>query len=199
MTNATADQRLLQEILIEQDPSGWRMLVGCMLLNQTSRTQVDKVWPELFESMPRPIDVVTWSNEPWFTELLSSLGLQNRRRQLILKFSQWWLDEYNEAFDEKILAFEPPGVGEYAADSWRIFKMGPTEENCRLLVQNMNSWPRDKELEKWMDPVKDHIIQSGNYVDAAERGWRWQLDHPGGYISAEEMQMMNDYASETHE
>jgi endonuclease III len=135
------DDRLLQEILVEQDPTGWRMLVGCILLNLTSRKQVDEVWPALFERYP---DAAHMRAEgPELAQLLYPLGLYNRRATALRRFSTWWIEAARQTqVNERMLALEPPGIGEYARDSWRIFKMGEdldpdevSDKELRLYLQ----------------------------------------------------------------
>ena len=42
--------------MLQEDlwPDVWKILVACILHNQTSRKQVDKVYPKLFKDYPNP-------------------------------------------------------------------------------------------------------------------------------------------------
>ena len=140
------DDRLLQEILLERDPTGWRMLVGCMLLNQTTRKQVDQVWPTLFGKYPDAQSM----KEARFEDvkaIVGRLGLGTRRARAIKTFSNQWVtmrqgtsvsSRHVRGVIVKSHGFH--GLGEYAADSWRIF------------VDGRVTWrPRDKELQAWLE------------------------------------------------
>lgn len=116
-----AGPQLLQEVLIEQDPSGWRMMCGCIMLNLTSRRQVDGVWPELFRCWPTAADL-TLAVRDDVEGVVRPLGLQRRRAKTLQEFSRWWVitDDHTAG----IVDMAAPGVGEYARDSWMIIKMG---------------------------------------------------------------------------
>lgn len=114
--------RTLQEILLEQDRTGWRMLVGCVLLNQTSRAQVDGVREDLFRMYRSPEELAHASVDS-LADVVRPLGFQNCRARTLRLFSEWWVSTpYDHS--EGVLALEPPGVGEYARDSWEIFYIG---------------------------------------------------------------------------
>jgi len=105
---------LLQEIYNEHP---WRVLVCCIMLNCTSRKQVDQVRDEFFERYPTPEDVTTADPEE-MSELISPLGFKNKRTSTIRRFSSDWI-----SLDWK----EPKelyGIGKYAQDSWEIFMKG---------------------------------------------------------------------------
>lgn len=116
---------LLQEIY-RQEP--WKMLVGCILLNQTTRVQVDKVREELFSMWPDPVSM-TAADPQEIAEVIRPLGLYNRRARSLIKFSQDWI---SKDWKEPI---ELHGIGKYAQDSWEIFQKN-----------NFSSQPTDKEL-----------------------------------------------------
>jgi endonuclease III len=128
---------ILQQLLVEQDPSGWRMLVGCILLNQTSRQQVDDVYPKLFEMWPNA-PALRFASHPHLFDVIRPLGLQNRRAITLTSFSTWWATRSPAVEEDSMLEMDPPGIGEYARDSWVIFKLG--------LVPGWEV--RDKELRK---------------------------------------------------
>jgi endonuclease III len=128
---------MLQELLLEQDRSGWRMLVGCILLNQTARVQVDGVYPELFDRWPSAL-AMSKARIATLERVLQPLGLQHRRAAILKRFAWWWNEAGGDVgreelgqwahrapdFGERVRAMEPPGIGEYARDSWIIFMEG---------------------------------------------------------------------------
>lgn len=116
---------MLQEIY-RQEP--WKMLIGCILLNQTTRTQVDKVRNRLFEMWPDAIEMGN-ADPLSLAEMIKPLGLYNRRAKTLIKFSQDWT---NKDWKEPI---ELHGIGKYAQDSWEIFQNN-----------NFTTQPTDKEL-----------------------------------------------------
>ena len=102
---------LLQEIYID-DP--WKIMVCCILLNQTTRKQVDKVRDTLFKRWPSP-EAMAIANEDELIEVIRSLGFYNRRAKTLIKFSREWTEK-----DWKTPR-ELYGIGQYAHDSWNIF------------------------------------------------------------------------------
>ena len=103
---------LLQEIY-QDDP--WKMMVCCILLNLTKRQQVDIIRQELFQLYPTPYAMVN-SDEYYLSHLLQPLGLYNKRAQTLKKFSQDYINGFNDIQ-------ECYGVGQYGKDSWNIFQL----------------------------------------------------------------------------
>lgn len=105
--------------LIQEDlwPDEWKILISCLMLNQTTRKQVDKVIWQFFDKWPDPnsflqaklIDV---------SDLLRPLGFYNRRPKAMQKFTKQYL---NSSWAEPIELY---GIGKYANDAWRIFCKG---------------------------------------------------------------------------
>lgn len=120
---------LLQEIYLK-DP--WKMLVGCILLNQTNRKQVDKVRDELFNRYPNPRDMMN-ADELDLAKLLKSLGFYNKRSKSLKRFSKEYLDGFRDVN-------ELYGIGTYGSDSWEIFQN-----------KNYDIKPTDKELKKYLE------------------------------------------------
>lgn len=105
---------LLQEIYNEHP---WRMLVCCIMLNCTSRKQVDRVREEFFKRYPDPFEAEVADLEE-MAELLAPLGFKNKRSKTIQKFSTDWL---SKDWTEPIELY---GIGKYGQDSWEIFQKG---------------------------------------------------------------------------
>jgi methyl-CpG-binding domain protein 4 len=92
------------------------MVVACVLLNRTTRRQVDGVIGGLFERWPGPEEMA--DADPGLLALtLRPLGLHNRRAETLRRLSSDWLGGFDEVT-------ELYGVGKYAADSWAIFQEG---------------------------------------------------------------------------
>lgn len=105
----------LLEEAFSNDP--WRLLVVCLLLNQSRAEAVRKVLDPLFSRFPSP---ATLAHAPHgdLESLLRPLGLQTRRASLLVAFSAAfargdWSDPA-----------ELPGVGRYASDAYRMFVLG---------------------------------------------------------------------------
>jgi len=114
---------ILQE-LYKKDP--WKLLVGCILLNKTSRKQVDRVRDELFQKWPTPQHLALASPTE-LEALLKPLGLHRQRTRTLKRFSEDWLSlmERCEYFPPGHgLVAQLHGVGKYALDSYRIFVEG---------------------------------------------------------------------------
>jgi hypothetical protein len=105
--------KVLQEVY-RDDP--WRMLVGCILLNLTTRAQVDKVRQELFETWPLP-SMMASADTADLEELLRPLGLFKRRAVTLKRFSADYREyqkvKFKEMSDE---IFEAMEKGEKAPD-----------------------------------------------------------------------------------
>jgi len=121
--------KLLQEIY-QKDP--WRVLISCMMLNQTTRTQVDQVRFEFFKRWPTP-EKAARADQHQMSEVIKTLGLMNRRSASIIKMSQ----QYSSG--EWVRAIDLFGIGQYGHDSFDIFING-----------NLKIKPQDKELKKYM-------------------------------------------------
>jgi hypothetical protein len=173
---------LLQEEY-RNDP--WMLLVGCVLLNQTTRKQVDGVRDELFELWPCAEHLAAARPE-WVADCVRSCGLMNRRARTLKKLSQWWIENlYDKDRHKRILDLEPPGVGEYAADSYRIFVVGPNFDGEGPALRD-EEWPHDKELNKWFQScraVASMAYDSIDYCTRLHEAWDWQLKHPGEWTS----------------
>ena len=118
---------LLQEIYQDDD---WKMLVCCMLLNQTNRKQVDKIRHMLFATYPTAKDMMK-ARKDVLVEILRPIGLYNTRADRLIKMS--------EGYVKGLPADELYGIGQYALDSWEIFQCG-----------NHDIKPRDKVLQEYL-------------------------------------------------
>jgi len=96
---------LLQEQFL---PDGWKVLVTCIFLNCTTRTQVEKVIDEFFDRWPDP-EALLSTDVDEVKGIISSLGFKNRRYNNLINMSDGYLSVH----------FRDPrelhGIGEYAA------------------------------------------------------------------------------------
>ena len=123
--------RLIQHDYLD-DP--WKMLVCCILLNQTTNQQVRKVLDPLFELMPNPETCV--SVDPLkISEIIKPTGFYNIKASRIQKLSQKWIEGFSDPRDL-------PGVGKYAMESWDIFVNKKTDFT-----------PSDKKLKMYLDSL----------------------------------------------
>ena len=105
--------------MLQEDmwPDAWKILVTCILHNQTSRKQVDKVYKVLFETYPTPEEMQVAELENLST-ILKPLGFQNRRAVSLKRFSREFTDEdWKKASDLY-------GCGKYADDCYQVFCAG---------------------------------------------------------------------------
>lgn len=97
--------------------SEWLILVTCIMLNCTSRKQVEGVLPEFISRWPTPQRFLT-SDRYSVVELCKPLGFANRRTDNLLKMTRRFVS------NDWTHARELPGIGEYAARAWEMFCMG---------------------------------------------------------------------------
>jgi len=117
---------LLQEIYID-DP--WKIMVCCIMLNLTSRKQVDSIREEFFWRWPTPESIIS-AEQLELSEFLRPLGFYNKRAKTLIRFSEEWL---SKECDDII---ELHGIGKYAQDSWNIFVKGEVPDTVNDHVLN---------------------------------------------------------------
>lgn len=125
-----------REILIQEDylDNPWRMMVCCILLNQTNNKQVRPILSSVFELIPDPISTIGCDPER-LAAVIKTTGFQNVKASRIIKLSQKWVDGFNEVT-------ELPGIGRYGKDSWEIFVNG-----------NVNLEVTDKKLDAYLGAI----------------------------------------------
>jgi len=126
-----------REILIQEEyiNSPWKMLVCCILLNQTNNKQVRPILSSVFELIPNPVSTIGCDPER-LAAVIKTTGFQNVKASRIIKLSQKWVDGFNDAI-------ELPGIGKYGRDSWEIF-----------VKKNLSVEPTDKKLIIYLDSIK---------------------------------------------
>lgn len=126
---------LIQEFL-RHEP--WKLLVACIMLNQTSAKQVHGIINTFFEKYHNAFELESADDEE-LKELIRPLGFCNRRAKTLKKMSKAWLNGFDDVL-------ELPGIGKYAADSHRIFCEG-------YLVLDV----QDKELKNYVRWAQEQI------------------------------------------
>lgn len=125
---------ILQEEFCNQDPSnpGYRLLIACIMLNQTSNRNVRQVIYTFFDRWPTPQAVIS-ADPIEIRDHIRPLGFYNRRTLTIQRFSREYIEKnYNRVS-------ELHGIGKYADDSYEIFIKG-----------NVNVKPTDKILIRYL-------------------------------------------------
>lgn len=97
-------------------PDEWKMLVCCLCLNLTTRRQMEPVVEQLFLRWPTARDLAAADPQD-VSSMTVSLGMQHKRARTLIRFSQEYLQGYDDVRDLH-------GVGKYAEDSHRIFALG---------------------------------------------------------------------------
>jgi endonuclease III len=93
------------------------ILVACILLNCTTRKQVEKVLPEFMKRWPTPQSFLLSTDDDVAT-LCKPLGFSTRRTKSLKEMTKKYVT------NEWKHARELPGIGEYGARSWEIFCEG---------------------------------------------------------------------------
>jgi endonuclease III len=126
-----------REILIQEEyvQEPWKMLVCCILLNQTNNKQVRQVLSSVFELIPDPISAI-WCEPEVLAAVIKTTGFQNIKAKRIRDLSSKWVEGFNDPLDL-------PGIGQYGRDSWEIFI------KCNLSIN-----PNDKKLKYYLDSVR---------------------------------------------
>ena len=105
--------------LIQEDlwPNEWKILIACLLLNLTTRKQVDGVIYRLFSLYPNP-EALKDANLDDLQDLIRPLGMWRKRANTLKRFSEEYLKSGWKT------AKDLYGCGKYADDSWKIFCQG---------------------------------------------------------------------------
>jgi methyl-CpG-binding domain protein 4 len=112
-----------EDLMVQQQvKSVWQHMVGVICLNQTSRVQVKRVLPKLFEYCPTAKSFLRASPKLIKT-IIQPLGMVNVRESRLRKMSQDFLTW--DGTD----ATQLHGIGKYGSDSYRIFYKNEIPEN----------------------------------------------------------------------
>lgn len=97
----------------------WKIMITCILLNQTTNVQVRPVIRKLFARFPTP-NSFDYNDQNEIASILKPCGFQNIKAKRIIDFTEAW--NSGERNPEKF-----PGIGPYARDAWKIFVEGKTD------------------------------------------------------------------------
>lgn len=95
-------------------PDAWKMMVCCMLLNLTTRTQVDKIIKGLFRKYPNA-KRMSLADEGELASMIVTLGLSNKRARSLIRMSAEWRGKRWER------PIDVHGIGQYAQDAYDMF------------------------------------------------------------------------------
>ncbi len=123
--------RLIQHDYLDNP---WKMLICCILLNQTTNQQVRKVLDPLFDLMSDPESCIK-ADPLKIAEIIRPTGFYNIKANRMQKLSRRWIDGFSHPT-------ELPGVGKYAMESWDIFVNNRTDFT-----------PSDKKLKLYLDSL----------------------------------------------
>ena len=122
------------EVLIQEDylDNPWKMLVCCILLNQTNNKQIRPILKNVFNLIPDPEKAILI--DPYDLALIiKSTGCQNVKATRIISLSKKWICGFDSVT-------ELPGVGVYGKESWDIF-----------VLKDFSIKPTDKKLAKFLE------------------------------------------------
>lgn len=122
---------LVQSSLV---PNEWLVLLSCILLNMTTRKQVDRVLPELLKQWPTA-GLMSLADPNDVEDIIRPLGFGTKRSHTIIEFSRAYLEGHPEVS-------ELPGIGEYARSAHRIFCLGlvDREEPSDHALRYVHRW-----------------------------------------------------------
>ena len=102
--------------LIQEDmwPDEWKILVICMMLNCTTRKQVEKIYPIFFSKWSNARDFSNCSIDE-LINVIKPLGFANRRAKGLIKMTQDYL------YKDWTHASQLFGIGDYASRAWEMF------------------------------------------------------------------------------
>lgn len=109
----------------------WQILICCIFLNRTNRTQVDNIRFDFFrryKSIQQLAGNGSMQHQIELENNIKSLGFASRRAATLINFALYW----QRGFD---IVSELPGIGKYGSDSWRMF-----------VLKDYNFIPHDKML-----------------------------------------------------
>jgi len=123
--------KIIQE---EYSNDPWKVLVCCILLNQTNNKQVRPLITEFFNKWPDPKSIIM-ENDLVISDFIKSTGFQNVKARRIKQFSIAWDLGVRDPF-------KFPGIGDYGREAWRIFIKG-----------DLDFIPRDKKLKMYLESM----------------------------------------------
>lgn len=128
---------LRDDLMVQQQLKGshrrWKHMVAVIMLNQTGRKPVKRVFPEFLHRWPSPERFLE-GDEKVILETIKPLGMVNVRYKRLTRMTEDYLTwDKNDATDLY-------GIGKYGSDSYEIF-----------FKNNYSVQPTDKELKRYLD------------------------------------------------
>lgn len=123
--------------IIQEDYSDdpWKVLVCCILLNQTNNKQVRPLIQNFFNRWPNSQSILDESNLV-ISDFIKTTGFQNIKAKRIKDFSLVWNSGIRDPF-------KFPGIGDYGREAWRIF-----------VDRNTSFIPKDKKLKMYLEGIR---------------------------------------------
>lgn len=136
---------LLQELYW---PDAWKVIVICIMLNCTQRTQVERMIETFFRQYPNAGEYIAayecQNSNAALIDLLRPLGFCNRRSKQIYKFS---CDYINKGLNN---VRELYGVGEYAAKCYEMLFLGLFgDEPKDHALKDYYNWVKTTQGQSW--------------------------------------------------
>ena len=113
----------------------WKVLVCCILLNQTSNKQVRPLIEIFFKKCPNPKSLI-YEDDLAISDFIKTTGFQNVKAKRIKNFSRAWDSGIRDPF-------KFPGIGDYGREAWRIF-----------ITKDTSFIPRDNKLKMYLESIQ---------------------------------------------
>lgn len=128
---------LRDDLMVQQQLKGphrqWKHMVAVIMLNQTGRKPVKRVFPEFLYRWPSPERLLE-GDEKVIRDTIAPLGMVNVRYKRLIRMTEDYLTwDRNDAT-------ELYGIGKYGSDSYEIF-----------FKNNYSVQPTDKELKRYLE------------------------------------------------
>lgn len=128
---------LRDDLMVQQQLKGphkaWKHMVAVIMLNQTGRKPVKRVFPEFMYYWPSPERFLE-GDEKIIRQVIAPLGMSNVRFARLMRMTEDYLTWDRK--DAKMLY----GIGKYGSDSYEIF-----------FKNNYSVQPTDKELIRYLN------------------------------------------------
>ena len=129
-----------REILIQEEylDNPWKIMVCCILLNQTNNKQVRPILDAVFELIPDYQSAISCPRES-LVAVIKTTGFYNIKAGRIKRMSKEWPDFCNKKNGMKVTDLS--GIGIYAKESWDIFvdndlTITPTDKKLRAYLES---------------------------------------------------------------
>jgi hypothetical protein len=141
--------------LIQEDlwPDAWKILVAGVMLNQTSRKQVEHVLPGFLKRWPTPAAFID-ADPLDVREVIKPLGFGNRRTSQLKFMTRDFLDP-----DKTIEQYN--GVGLYGRAAYYVFCEGklPVEVKDHALAVYVD-WVRNRHIGSTLETLFEELDES---------------------------------------